>query len=112
MVNVMIKKLMIIIVITLNTFFKNLYPEASVKKMTKALVAVQDDLGRLNDVAVCRSLLKDLRVSAALEPDFNKPLTERALGVVSGWQASSLAQRKSQVGPLWAAFKRVRPFWS
>ena len=92
-------------------FFRDIFPEQSVKKMTKALVAMQDGLGALNDSAICRALLKDLRVSAALGADFNKPLTERAIGVVTGWQASALSKRNEDVVPLWAAFKKTQPFW-
>ena len=93
-------------------FFRNLYPEGSVKRTLKALVAIQDRLGVMNDSAICHSLLKDLRVSAALSADFNKPLTERAVGLISGWQAATLAHRSDNFGEAWSRYKKAKPFWS
>ena len=93
-------------------FFKTLYPARQVKKTLKALVAIQDSLGALNDSAICHSLLKDLRVSAALSADFNKPLTERAVGLISGWQAATLAHRNDNFAEVWAGYKKTEPFWS
>ena len=93
-------------------FFKMLYPERPVKRTLKALVAIQDSLGAMNDSAICHSLLKDLRVSAALSADFSKPLTERAVGLISGWQAATLAHRTDNFAEVWAAYKKTQAFWS
>lgn len=93
-------------------FFRNLYPERAVKRTLKSLVAIQDRLGAMNDSAICHSLLKDLRVSAALGADFNKPLTERAVGLISGWQAATLAHRNDNFGAVWSSYKKAPPFWS
>ena len=93
-------------------FFRALYEERAVKKTLKALVAIQDSLGAMNDLATCQSLLKDLRVSAALGDDFNKPLTERAVGLISGWQAAMLGHRTDDFGAVWAGYKKTKPFWS
>ena len=92
-------------------FFRSLFPAKPVKRYLKALVAVQDVLGALNDSAVGRHLLSDLRVRAALSPAYSKPLSERATGPVLGWQAAVLDERMHHLGEVWTAYKKTEPFW-
>jgi triphosphatase len=41
-------------------FLSSLYPQRQVRPFVRALTALQDSLGRLNDVAVAQGLLRDL----------------------------------------------------
>ncbi len=93
-------------------FFRTLYPERAVKTTLKDMVAIQDILGAMNDSAVCQGLLKDLQVRAALTPGYGKPLTERALGIVIGWQAAALTQRTRNFAAVWRRYNKSVPFWS
>ncbi len=93
-------------------FFKTLYSESAVKRTLEILVAIQDSLGALNDSVICQALLKDLRVRSALDTDFSKPVTERATGLIAGWQAAALAHRIENFGELWAAYRKAKPFWA
>jgi CHAD domain-containing protein len=93
-------------------FFKSLYPQGPVKKHVKRLVEIQDCLGAVNDSAMCHDLLKELRVGAALGADFSKPLTERALGLIAGWQAATMRERTKNFATLWADYRKAKAFWT
>ncbi len=93
-------------------FFRTLYPKRDVKRSLKSLVAIQDVLGAVNDSVTCQNLLKELQVRSAIAPGYGKPLTERALGTVAGWQAAALAQRTRNFAAVWSAYKKSTPFWS
>ncbi len=93
-------------------FFRGLHSDRAVKKTLSALIGVQDALGAMNDSVTCHRLLKDLRVRAALSGNFGKPLTERALGLVAGWQAATLAHRTHNFADLWSAYRKSKVFWS
>jgi len=92
-------------------FFKSLYPKGSVKTHVKRLVEIQDCLGAVNDSAMCHDLLKELRVGAALGADFSKPLTERALGLIAGWQAATMRERTKNFAALWVDYRKAKAFW-
>lgn len=93
-------------------FFKSLYPPGPVKKQVKRLVEIQDCLGAVNDSAICHDLLKELRVGAALGADFSKPLTERALGLIAGWQAATMRERTKSFAALWSDYRKAKAFWN
>jgi triphosphatase len=93
-------------------FFRSLFPAKPVKRYLKALVAIQDVLGAMNDADVCRHLLGDLRVRAALGAAYSKPLSERATGLVLGWQAAVLDERMRHLGEAWKTYRKLEPFWA
>lgn len=93
-------------------FFRDLYPEKPVKRYLKALVGVQDALGAFNDAAVTRGLLEELRVRSALGDGYDKPLSERVTGLVTGWQAARASDDLRQFARIWRRVEKAVPFWT
>ena len=78
-------------------FFSASFPGAAAQPYIKRLAALQDVLGDLNDIAVARRLLAELRAPATH--------TRRALAARERALVTSL-------GAAWAAFEKRRPFWA
>jgi len=93
-------------------FFRSLYPNKPVKRYLKALVGVQDALGAFNDAAVTRGLLEELRVRAALGDGYDKPLSERVTGLVTGWQAARSTDDLREFAQIWKRVEKAAPFWT
>ncbi len=74
-------------------FFASFSPRAQYTAYLKRVKALQDLLGELNDIAVARRLLKEMKA----EPP--KQLQRREARLICA------------VGPAWAAFERSRTFW-
>ena len=74
-------------------FFAAFFPGTQYAAYLKRVKALQDLLGELNDIAVARRLLKEMKV----EPP--KPLQRREARLICA------------LGPAWAAFERSRTFW-
>jgi len=74
-------------------FFAPFFPGTQYAAYLKRVKALQDLLGELNDIAVARRLLKEMKA----EPP--KPLQRREARLISA------------LGPAWAAFERSRTFW-
>ncbi len=89
-------------------FLSSLYPERKVGPYAAALKTMQDDLGRMNDVAVMRHLLADLVREAG---DGEARELERAAGTVVGWHEHLLRARDAEMVAAWKAFARTAPFW-
>jgi CHAD domain-containing protein len=91
-------------------FFAPLYKEKTVKRYTRRLKLLLEDLGALNDVATVRGTLTHLTHDEE-DRHWNADLFFAA-GVINGWHAER-AQRLgvSAVGH-WRKFKKLEPFWS
>ena len=74
-------------------FFAAFFPGTQYAAYLKRVKALQDLLGELNDIAVARRLLKEMKA----EPP--KPLQRREARLICA------------LGPAWAAFERSRTFW-
>ncbi len=86
-------------------FFAGLYPRKAVDPYLKALTALQDRLGLLNDAAVTRSLLDGIEL-----PRRDLAAAE-ARGIVAGWVECRAAQELRKMGKAWGNFKQSRAFW-
>ena len=74
-----------------------------------SLRQLQDDLGRLNDVAVAESRLGELCRQSGENGAANGLLL--ASGTVLGWHAHALAQVRPRIAKDWRAFGETPPFW-
>lgn len=79
-------------------FFSSLYPLRRMRPYVKTLVALQDELGRLNDAEVAAGLLRHL-----VQADTG--FAESA-GFVNGYLSSSALQGVRKLGKRWRAFQR------
>ncbi len=89
-------------------FFQGLYPKKSVSAYLGHMVRLQDLLGALNDAAVGRGLLDDLRHWQEKLIDFE---AARAMGFLSGWQAATADDRVSHFAEAWREYRDAKPFW-
>ena len=97
-------------------FFGNLFDGSGKKKFMKRLARLQDDLGRMNDVAVAERMLAQL---IGIERDGTgstgriAPKTELsfATGEILGWHRRRAAEIDSQLVNDWNAFVHSKQFW-
>lgn len=83
-------------------FFAPLYPRKRVKPYLKTLTALQDVLGRLNDIATARRVLAASPARA----------TDIAAGAVRGWIAAQAAALEPELAAAADDFAAARPFWT
>ena len=76
----------------------------AVKRFTGHLVALQDELGRYNDMATTRALVASLGDGPAGR--------SQAAGAVIGWQAQGLASAEPRLRSAWRDFCELRPPWA
>jgi triphosphatase len=97
-------------------FFGCVFDDERKKKFIKRLTRLQDDLGRVNDVAVAETMLARLVgvASDGTEPAA-APLPQGQLafaaGGVLGWHRRRAAEIDLQLVEDWQAFVRAEPFW-
>ncbi len=84
-------------------FFSSLFDAGMVKKYLGSLQAIQDMLGTMNDVAVCRTQLQQL---AMQYPD-----TAYAAGVVVGWHEERLQEAFSHAAEAFSSLRNAESFW-
>jgi inorganic triphosphatase YgiF len=97
-------------------FFGNVFDGDARKKYIKRLARLQDDLGRMNDVAVAERMLAQL---AGIEREGSTdpaPVASRsqlsfAAGGILGWHRRRAAEIEPQMVRDWNAFVRSKPFW-
>jgi inorganic triphosphatase YgiF len=80
-------------------FLGSLYPQRRVKRYVKALSALQDTLGLLNDAAVAQGLLRELAQ--------RQPAQALGAGIAAGYL---LARSETEIGELqrqWKALRRI-----
>lgn len=82
-------------------FFAPLFPRKRSKAYLKALAAVQDVLGRLNDA---NTALRVANESSGIPAD-------AATGAVRGWVAAQAAALEPEIASAWRRFARARRFW-
>jgi inorganic triphosphatase YgiF len=82
-------------------FFAPLFPRKRAKAYLKALTAVQDVLGRLNDAATA---LRVANESGGTQAD-------AATGAVRGWVAAQAVALEPKIASAWRRFARAKRFW-
>lgn len=85
-------------------FFSSLFPGRGPRQHLKALAALQDCLGTLNDGVVAREILT--RLDAA-----EKPLDPRVAPYVLGWFAARIHDERERLRRLWPKLTEVEPYW-
>ena len=88
-------------------FFLPLYRVERGETYLRALRAMQDDLGRLNDVESARRLIDGLETG---DVDQGRRIA-RAGGLVVGWHRHAAALREKQLVRHWRKLKQAEPFW-
>jgi CHAD domain-containing protein len=97
-------------------FFGCVFDDGRKKRFIKRLTRLQDDLGRMNDVAVAETMLARLVgvASDGAEPAA-APLPQGQLafaaGGVLGWHRRRAAEIDLQLVEDWQAYVRAEPFW-
>lgn len=87
-------------------FFAPLYPGTRGRDYIKALIKLQDALGRLNDLATAERLLDQLAPPGNMDPGI-----AHAAGIARGWIAAAAAPELARGGKAWRAFAQLKPFW-
>ena len=82
-------------------FLGSLYDPRGVRRFTRRLKPLQDDLGHFNDVRSAQGLVAELGGGTA----------ERAGGVVLGWHGRGLADTETRMRRHVRRFRRARRFW-
>lgn len=85
-------------------FFASLYPKPAVRKHVKALTALQDCLGGLNDGVVADALLA--RFSKG-----RYPIDDSARAYVMGWYAARIYGERRQLGKIWPRLVKQDRYW-
>jgi len=86
--------------------FAGLFARNRARPYLKALVALQDVLGVLNDGATATSLLATLAADRKGDMAF-----ERSAGIALGWGAARIDAETARFAHLWRAFSEMKPFW-
>jgi inorganic triphosphatase YgiF len=95
-------------------FFGDIFHSDRKKKFIKRLARLQDDLGRMNDVAVAETMLARLVGVAGDEPAAAAAPQGQlafAAGGILGWHRRRAAEIDLQVVRDWNAFVSAEPFW-
>jgi inorganic triphosphatase YgiF len=97
-------------------FFGNIFHGDLKKKFVKRLARLQDDLGRMNDVAVAETMLAQLVGVAGDGSEPAAPAAPRgqlafAAGGILGWHRRRAAEIDLQLVKDWNAFVHAEPFW-
>jgi triphosphatase len=90
-------------------FFASLYPGKRVDAFLRALRAMQDDLGHLNDVATAQTMLDELLAGAGRTA--RRSELHRAAGLVIGWHARGVVDLEPKLVEDWHALRHAKPFW-
>jgi len=96
-------------------FFSGVFDDGRKKKFMKKLARLQDDLGRMNDVAVAETMLAEL-VGVVRDGSLASPAAAHghlafAAGGILGWHRRRAAEIDLQLVKDWNAFVRAEPFW-
>ena len=84
--------------------FRGLYPKKSRKPYMKAMAAMQDALGVLNDAVVAQKL-------ANRAADGEGPKAMRAAGFICGYYSARAEAAAKEIDGTWAIFEKNPPFW-
>ena len=83
-------------------FFQPLFPNKPGRRYVRALSALQEELGMMNDGAVAAGLMAHL---GRTERSF-------AAGLVGGFVAANSGQMRSEIKSAWSRFRACPPFWA
>jgi triphosphatase len=83
-------------------FFAPLFSRKRARAYLKALSALQDVLGRLNDAAT----------ALAVADASGGRIDDAATGAVRGWVAAQAAALEPTIASAWRKFERAQPFWA
>jgi CHAD domain-containing protein len=89
-------------------FFRSMFRGKAAKSYLSALTAIQDRLGTLNDSAVARQIVADLRRGAH---GADREILVQGAGIVLGWNANRIAADLRRLPPAWDKFLAAKPFW-
>jgi inorganic triphosphatase YgiF len=96
-------------------FFSDIFEDERKKKFVKKLTRLQDDLGRMNDVAVAETMLARLVGvggdgvnSGGVAPSGQLAF---AAGGVLGWHRRRAAEMDVELVKDWKSFVKAKPFW-
>lgn len=94
-------------------FYRSLYPRKQAKAYTACLVALQDNLGTLNDAVTGRRLLEELDTGRARTGTAGKTGSgpSYAHGLVQGWQAGLIERDLQNFLRIWQQLEQQPPFW-
>lgn len=87
-------------------FLSHLFPGPATQPYLKAMSALQDILGVMNDHVVTGELLETLRGTGK-----SAALRERAIGEIMGWNACLASIHLAKLDAVWENFKNQKPFW-
>ncbi|MBY0429593.1 MAG: CHAD domain-containing protein, partial [Rhodospirillales bacterium] len=85
-------------------FFGALYGK-SARRTVELLGEIQDALGRLQDVAVARALLRQEATAEGGDRAW-------AAGLVAGWHAAHAEACLNEAAALWRRYRHGEPFWN
>jgi inorganic triphosphatase YgiF len=85
-------------------FFGSLYSKKKSRAHEKALAAVQDSLGALNDSVVSRDLIASLENSKGA-------VDAEAVALVSGWFAARIQAERQGLGAAWLRLSTIPAYW-
>jgi inorganic triphosphatase YgiF len=89
-------------------FFQSLFPSKMTAPYIRALRALQDNLGHLNDLSSAQTMMAELvKASRGVKA---KELA-RAAELVEGWYAAAHKKREASLRKAWNAFTKAKAFW-
>jgi inorganic triphosphatase YgiF len=86
-------------------FFAGLFAGGRNEAYVGSLQDLQDTLGAINDMAVTRRLLEEIRAETA------DAGVQEAAGIVAGWGAQKAAHCRGELKKLFKQFRRHQPSW-
>lgn len=89
-------------------FFASLYRRKRVRPFIRALTALQDELGRLNDGAVAERLLKTWRDDGDKDSDGNDAQLDSGAAFLRGYLAAGARGDDRTLRKLWAGFTQTK----
>jgi inorganic triphosphatase YgiF len=94
-------------------FFAGVFKKKNTRAYLKALEAIQDRLGAINDAATGQLLLDQVerRMTRTGKDTAAKVDAANATGLVQGWQVALIDRELRDFEAVWKDFRKVKPFW-
>ncbi|MFO1068708.1 MAG: CHAD domain-containing protein [Geminicoccaceae bacterium] len=89
-------------------FFAPVFGSAESRRYHQVVTALQDNLGRHNDIEVARRMVDDLVLAAPVE---RRVAAARGGGMLVGWYAQAAAALEPETVELWQKLRALEPFW-